>query len=166
MKHIGGNGRPRVSDQNVEDVRLFFENNPRLFIGHAESLLNISRSTIQRILCNCLQLYPYKLQTLHGITNSNKMRRISWVQHCQNQPEGISEYFPKIVFSDECIFCLNGSVNTQNVRIWGTEPLIQEIKSFKHSPSLIVWCATSKDKAAGPYFLESEIETERTMKTC
>ena len=66
---IGGHGRPRVSDQSVEDVRLLFGNNPRLSIRHGESLLNISRSTIQLISCNCLQLYPYKTQNLHGITN-------------------------------------------------------------------------------------------------
>ena len=25
MEHIGGNGRPRISDQNVEDVRLLLK---------------------------------------------------------------------------------------------------------------------------------------------
>ena len=59
MEHIGGNGIPRFSDRNVEYVRLLFENNSRLSIRLAESLLNISRSTIQRILRNCLQLYLY-----------------------------------------------------------------------------------------------------------
>ena len=154
MAHQGGNGRPRVSDQNVEDVRLLFENNPRLSIRQAEALLNISRSTIQRILRNCLQLYPYKMQNLHGITNSDKMRRISWARHCQNQPEGMSEYLSKIVFSDECIFRLNGSVNTQNVRIWGTERPIQGRQAFDHSPSIMVWCAISKDKVVGPFYFE------------
>ena len=98
MEQIGGNGRPRVSDQNVTDVRLLFENNHRLSIRPAESLLNIPRSMIQRILPNCLQLYPYKMQDLHGITNSDKMRRISWARNCQNQSEGMSEYFTKIIF--------------------------------------------------------------------
>ena len=43
IERIGGNGRSRVSDQNVEDVRLLFETNPRLSMRQAESLLNISR---------------------------------------------------------------------------------------------------------------------------
>ena len=78
MEHIGGIGRPRVSDQNLEDVHLLFEYNPRLSIRQEESLLNISRSTTQRILRNCLQLYPYKMQSVHGITNSDKISGINW----------------------------------------------------------------------------------------
>ena len=58
------------------------------------------------------------------------MRWVSWAWHCQNQPEGMSEYLSKIVFSDECMFYLNGSVNTQNVRIWATERPIQGRQAF------------------------------------
>ena len=46
MEHKEGNGRPKVTHQNVDYVRLLFENNPRLSTRQAESLLNISRSTI------------------------------------------------------------------------------------------------------------------------
>ena len=42
MGHIGGNRGPRVSDQNVEYVRLLFENYPRISLRQEESLLNIS----------------------------------------------------------------------------------------------------------------------------
>ena len=66
MEHIGGNGRPRVSDQNVEGVRSLLKENPSRSMRQAESLLNISRSTIQRILRNCLQLHPYKMQNVHA----------------------------------------------------------------------------------------------------
>ena len=90
MGHIGGNGRPRVSYQIVEYVRLLFKNSPFLSIRQAELFLNISRSTIQRILRNCLQLYPYKMQNLHGMTKSDEMRRTNWARHCQNQPEVLS----------------------------------------------------------------------------
>ena len=96
MEHIGANRRPRVSYQNVEDVCLLFENNPRLSIGQAESLLNISRSMVQLNSSNCSQLYPYKMQNLHGITNSDRMRLINWARDRQNQQEGMSEYLSKI----------------------------------------------------------------------
>ena len=104
MEHIGGNGRPRVSDQNGEDVHLLFENNPRLSIRQAESLLNIYRSTIHRILHNCLELYPYMMQIMRVIKNSDKKRRINWAKNCQNQTEGISEYLSKIVFLISGVF--------------------------------------------------------------
>ena len=104
MEHIVGNGRPRVSDPNVKDVRLLFGNNFRLSIIQAELLSNISRSTIQRISRNCLQLYPYKMQNLHGISNSAKMRRMNWALNCQDHPEGMYGYLPKMVFLMSAFF--------------------------------------------------------------
>ena len=98
MERIGSNGKPRVSDQNVKGVRFPLESNPRLSTRKAKSLLIISRSTVQRILRNFLQLYPYKMQNLLGITNNDKIRRINWARNCQNQPERMSEYLSKIVF--------------------------------------------------------------------
>ena len=44
MEQTGGNGRPRVSNQNVEYVRLLSENNPCLSMRQAEPLMDISRS--------------------------------------------------------------------------------------------------------------------------
>ena len=84
------------------------------------------------------------------------MRQINWAQQCQNKPERMSEYFSKTVICNECIFCLNDSVNTQNVRIWATELPIKGRQAFIHSPSLTLRCATSKYKVVGPYFFEND----------
>ena len=64
------------------------------------------------------------------------------------------EYFSKIFFSDEYIFCLNGSVNTQNVRICVTECPIQGRQASTQSSSLMLWWKISKDKVVGSYFIE------------
>ena len=48
------------------------------------------------------------MQNLHGITNTDKRKRVLFKRYCQNQHEGMSEYLSKIDFSDECIFRLNG----------------------------------------------------------
>lgn len=127
------------SSYSKEDVQLLFEDNPHLSMRHAESVLKISTSMIQRILRNYLQLHPCKMQNLHGITDSQKMRRMNWLRPCQNQPVRISEYLSKIFSCDECIFRLNGSIITQNVRIWDKEHPIQERQAFNHSPSLMIW---------------------------
>ena len=77
MARKGGNGRPRRTDGEIENVRSLFENNPRLSIRQAESLLNMPRFTIPRVLRKCLFLYPYKIQNLHGITNTGKRKELS-----------------------------------------------------------------------------------------
>ena len=58
MEHMGGNGRPRVSDRKVEGMRFLFETNPHLSIRQAESLLNISRSTITRNFTQLFAVIP------------------------------------------------------------------------------------------------------------
>ena len=50
MAQRGGNGRPIMSDGEIENVQSLFENNPRLSMRQAEFLLNMPRSTIQRVL--------------------------------------------------------------------------------------------------------------------
>ena len=93
MPHRGSNGRPAVTDGEIENLRSLFEDNPRLSIGQAESLLNMPRSIILRVLRKCLFLYPYKRKNLNGITNADKSRRVIFSRQCQNQHENMSEYF-------------------------------------------------------------------------
>ena len=98
MAHRGGNGRPRISDREIENERSLFENNPRLSMRKAESMLNMPRSTIQHVIRKRLFLYPYKMQNLHGVTNTDKRKRVIFARHCQNQHESMSEYLSKIRF--------------------------------------------------------------------
>ena len=98
VAHRRGNGRPRISDEEIENVRLLFDNNPFLSTRQAESRLNMPKSTIQRVLRKFSLLYPYKVRNLHGITNTDKRKRIILARHCQNQHEGMFENLSKIVF--------------------------------------------------------------------
>ena len=68
----------------------------------------------------------------------------------------MSEYLSTIIFSDECIFRLSGSVNTQNIRILGTERPAEGRQAFSHSPSIMVWCGISREKSAALCFFEDE----------
>ena len=49
ISHRGGNGRPRTSEQTVEQVRLMFQDQPQLSIREAASVLDISTATVYRI---------------------------------------------------------------------------------------------------------------------
>ena len=100
--------------------------------------------------------YPYNMQNLHEITNTDKRKRVIFVRHCQNQHKGMSEYSSKIAFPHECIFRLNGSVNTQSSRIWSTELPVEGRQTFPHSLSIMVWCEFSKEKVIGPYFFQDQ----------
>ncbi|PSN38888.1 hypothetical protein C0J52_27151 [Blattella germanica] len=55
--------------------------------------------------------------------------------------------------AQDATFHINGNVNRQNVRIWGIENphLILEVE--RGSPKLNLFCAVSKQRVCGPFFL-------------
>lgn len=155
LAHRRGNGRPRISEARIEEVRLLFQEQPQTSLRSAADSLSMPVTSVHRVLHKCLFLYPYRLQNLHALLEADKEKRLEFAQHCQNHPTGYSEYLSKIVFSDECIFRLNGHVNKQNVRIWGTERPNEGNEVYQHSPSVMAWCAIAKTKVIGPYFFEN-----------
>ena len=82
ISYRGGNGRPRTSEQTVEQVRSMFQDQHQLSIRKAASALDISIASIHRILWKCLFMYPYRLQNFHGILNNDHIKRIQFARHC------------------------------------------------------------------------------------
>ena len=68
-----------------------------------------------------LAMFPYKLRRLHAMHEQDYTRRVQFAQYCRVQIRNSSYFLSRIAFFDECLFRVNGSVNTPNVRIWGTE---------------------------------------------
>ena len=155
LRHRGGNGRPRTTGERIEEVRLMFQEDPRLSIRNASVALDMPYTTVHRVLRRCLLLHPYKMQNLHLMRDTDREHRLEFARYCQNHPLGYSEYLSKIVFTDECMFRLNGHVNTQNVRIWGTERPAEGNQVPVNSPGVMAWCSISREKVIGPYWIEN-----------
>ena len=43
----------------------------------------------------------------------DRRNRLDFAYYFQNHADGYSNFLSKIVFTDECMFCLNGHVNLQ-----------------------------------------------------
>ena len=59
------------------------------------------------------------------------------------------------IFSDEAHFDLNGHVNNQNCRIWGTENPHAYIEKPRHPKRVTVWCGFWSSGIIGPVFFEN-----------
>ena len=104
-----------------------------------------------------LILYPYKMQNLHEITNTDKRKRVIFVCVIANANMRVClSTYQRLFFSDECIFRLNGSRNTQNVRFLGTEAPVEGRTTFSLSPSIMVRCRIPKEKAIVPCFFRDQ----------
>ena len=121
LGHRRGNDRPSVSTERVKEARQMLEENPGLSVWSASATLNIFCSTVHRILRKCLLHHQHKMQNLDLMRDSDRQSWLDFSCYCQTHSDCYSNFLWKIEFTDECMFRLNSLVNTQNVRIWGTQ---------------------------------------------
>ncbi|GBM52615.1 hypothetical protein AVEN_16730-1 [Araneus ventricosus] len=68
-----------------------------------------------------------------------------------------------IWFLDEAYFNLDGFVNKQNWRIWGTENPHVAVSSSPYSPKVMIWAAISSKGIIGPFFREQTINVAKYL---
>ena len=67
----------------------------------------------------------------------------------------------KMWFSDEAHFHLNGYVNKQNWRHWGTENPHLAVAKPAHPQRVTVWYAVSSEVIIGPIFIKGAVTSEK-----
>ena len=101
--------------------------------------LNISETSLRRILLKDLGMMPYKVQLvqeLKPIDHPKRFRFAKWA--CDRLTENV-DFGKKIIFSDKAHFDLGGYVNKQNCRIWGTENPHAYIEKPTDPKRVTVW---------------------------
>lgn len=155
QNHMGGNGRPQISQQEKHAIKQLFENNPKISLRYVEAQLGVPKSIVWRFLREELHLFPYKLQIGTQLSDHDKAARVEYAQDCLTKLGNDPEYLNRIIYSDECHILLAGGVNKQNYRIWGSQRPQEVYQAPQSAPSLMVWCAISKKGFIGPYFFEN-----------
>ena len=121
----------------------------------SENNLNISKSSVHRILIYDLKKTPFKMAVMQHLKPSDKAARRTFASWLKDN-DGIVE---SVWFTDEAHFTLDGQVNKQNVRYWSNEkPGVFQEKAL-HSEKVTAWIALSSSGIIGPYFYEVGGET-------
>ena len=69
----------------------------------------------------------------------------------------------KIILSDEAHFHLDGFVNRQNCRVWGSEKPRVISEKQTHPQRVAVWCGFWPEGVIGSYFFENEAGQAATV---
>lgn len=147
---------PARSTENIAAVSDSVHERPSTSIRHRSQELNLSRSTLHRILRKDLAFKPYKVQLVHRLKPIDHPSRLRFANWAEDRLEDDPEFYRKIIFSDEAHFHLGGYVNKQNCRIWGSEnPHVIEEKPM-YSQRVTVWCGFWSGGIIGPFFFENE----------
>ena len=154
--------RPRVSTvrtpENIEAVRVAMTRSPSKSTRTLSRQLGIRRSSIQNILHKDLHLFPYKITMAHKLQANDRQRRVQFATWALAQDDGVLH---NTWFSDEAYVHLNGTVNKQNIRYWGTQQpdIVHEVESF--GPKVCVWAAMSSHGIIGPFFFNDTVNSVR-----
>lgn len=151
---IRNQGRPRSvrTQQTIDEVRVSVRQNPSQSVRKRSQELHIKKSSLHKIMKVDLHLKAYKIQFVQALNVNDYPLRLNFANE-------MLERFPtfeNIIFSDEANFHLNGHVNKQNCRFWGTENPREKHERPLHSPKVVVWAALSSEGIMGPYFFEDQ----------
>ena len=116
-------GRPWSgrSEENIWVLEEAYALSQGKSIRRAAVELEISQSSIQRMLRKVIESFPYKLQTVHKLEEEENDRRVKMCKTLLNHYENDPSILDNILFGDGAIFHLCGRVNRHNTLIWGTE---------------------------------------------
>ena len=115
-----GRGRSVRTPGNTENRRRSIEDDPTTSTRRRSQELAISRRSMQRIQRD-LNMYPYKVQLVQSLQPLDLQQRLTYAVRFQEIARNNINFIHKLIMGDEAHFHLNGHVNKQNMRFWGTE---------------------------------------------
>lgn len=169
--HRPRSGAPCLSEVRTPDVTSQMDTQREQSTSAVSSAREVARITgipktsVFRILHGVLQLYPYKLQSLHQLLPNDTAKRIEFANWALAKIEEDPQWLLNILWTDEAHFSLHGTVNTHNSRIWAKENPHAYTEEPLHSPRVTVWCGFTASIIVGPFFFEEPCEATG-WKTC
>ncbi|GFU71005.1 DUF4817 domain-containing protein [Trichonephila clavipes] len=107
---------------------------------YTQSLLNVPNGDLVAVkLMHRMSKQMDKFgSAIHQNDHQARRRFVEWAQ---NEIVVVSDFYKRILFSDEAHFWLNGYVNKQNCRIWSEANPQVYVETPLDPEKLTVWCA-------------------------
>lgn len=153
-----GPGRNRLYTEDQEtDIIAYFCANPRTSIRQASTDVGLPRTYIHRIL-EKYNWHPFCIHGLQKLYPSDFHRRVAFSNWLLIQEDTNVNFVKNIMWTDECLFTENGSINIHNDHYWNnTKPFyVQEIH-HQRKFSVSVWCGIWNGQLIGPVFYDGTL---------
>lgn len=159
-----GRQKSAVTAANVSVIKNVITQDSKKSVRKIAAACSVSRTATHQILRKCLEMYPYKIQTQQPLPVLMKQERLIFANEMLNLIDGGIIDVNRIWFSDEAYFHLDGFVNKQNWRIWGTENPHVCVPRSVYSKKITVWAALSSRGIIGPIYLEETVNSSRYIE--
>ena len=134
-------GRPPLSEETVALVKGFVKGCQRRRESVSNAViaaeLNLSWSTVWRVVRKVLHWYPYKPHPTVPLTDAHKEGRVQFCEWLLSQPV---EFCDKVVWSDEKWFVLRQAPNRQNEPYWAPcDPEVEVACKEQGGQKVMAW---------------------------
>ncbi|XP_065674000.1 uncharacterized protein LOC136090951 [Hydra vulgaris] len=150
------------TEDNMETVWQSVAHDPSVSTCYRSSQLGISRTTLHRILKLDLKMYSYKIQIVETLLPQDHQQRLLYTIRFTQLATQIY-FLNNVLMSDKAYFHLNGYVNKQNCRFWGSENPRATHQHQLHPSKCTVWCGVMATRVISPYFFENEDGTPESI---
>lgn len=148
------------TEENRGLIKEFYDKEASTPVRKACLELRIAKSTLYDIMKN-LNLSAYKIQLVQPLTSGNKETIFKFAQDILRMSRNSSFDINKVWFSDEAYFQLEGYVNKQNYRFWGTTNPHVTLAKPLHPKKLLVWCAINARGVFGPIIIDGTLNAKK-----
>ena len=123
----------------------------------------MSDRSVQLILHSDLNLHPYKLQTVHSLSDWDKEVGLQFYHHFQGILTKNPDVPNNLLMSDEANFPLHSTVNKQNFQYWSAANPHELHQHPLYDQKVTVECAVWSRGVTGQYFFEDADEQAITV---
>jgi transposase len=152
-------GRPKtsLSEDKIIDVLAMFTRSPVKSVRKGAAEAGISKSSVYQILKKH-KWHPFKVHLIQELNDDDFDRRLQFCTWAQEHIDNDEHFGKNIIFSDEAIFFLNGTVNRHNCRYWAESNPRWSTEGHTQRPQkVVVWCGLWDTKILGPYFFLDQV---------
>lgn len=151
-------GRPSTSatPAHLEQAREMLEENPNTSVTTGAAAMDMPRASYHRLLKK-LDLHPYRPQRVPQLSEDDFDRRIEFCDSMLSQFQESPGLVNHILWSDESMFYLNGTVSRHNDVWWGPVNPHNQLEVRNTQQSVMVWCGLTSENLVGPYFFEGGV---------
>ena len=163
VKDEGRSGRPlKLDEDKLDEINNKIMQSPSKSMRKLAQETNLSVGSAHKATRKALGLFPYKVTAVQELQSTDFDKRLNYCHWMKNfVTNNGNEILNDTLFSDEAWFYLQGSVHSQNTRLWSNENPheIQEIPL--HCEKVGVWVAISRRRIVGPIFFNDTVNSER-----
>ena len=131
------------------------QRNPHVSTRRIQAHTGIDRSSTQKMLKKDLHMKAYHPPAAQALKAPDAAKRVKWAEDLLDAVILDFTYPDYILWTDEAIFHLNGTVNRHNAITWATHVYIE--RDTQKKAGVMLWVGLIKDSIIGPFFFDSSV---------